>query len=119
MISFQKPYNEYGTSHTLGEKVMTLKEAITHRIYELCEDRDLNPNSLAIVCGMDRSTVYSVLGEKSKNPEIATIKKICDGLEISLGEFFVYNQSEMLSIITTKNFLTLKDPINSSINQTL
>ena len=67
---------------------MTLKEAITNRILELCEERDLNPNSLANVCGMERSTIYSILGEKSKNPEIATIKKICDGLEITLGEFF-------------------------------
>ena len=67
---------------------MTLKEAIERRIYELCDDKDLNPNSLAILCGMERSTIYSILGVKSQNPEIATIKKICDGLEITLGEFF-------------------------------
>lgn len=67
---------------------MTLKEALTRRIMQLCASKGLNPNSLAILCGLDRSTVYSILGEKSKSPEVASIKKICDGLEITLGEFF-------------------------------
>lgn len=67
---------------------MSVKEAIKHRIVELCNKRNLNPSSLATLCGMDRSTIYSILGEKSKSPEIATIKKICDGLEITLADFF-------------------------------
>jgi len=67
---------------------MTLKEAIANRIYELCAIKGLNPNSLATHCGVDPSTIYSILGNKSKSPEVATIKKICDGLEITLGEFF-------------------------------
>ena len=75
---------------------MTLKEALARRIYQLCDEKDLNPNSLANLCGMDRSTVYSILGEKSKSPEVASIKKICDGLEITLGQFF--NTSEFDSL---------------------
>ncbi|MCU7378935.1 helix-turn-helix transcriptional regulator [Clostridiales Family XIII bacterium ASD5510] len=67
---------------------MDLKEAIAGRITQLCSERRLNPSSLAYLCGMDRSTIYSILGTKSKNPEIATIKKICDGLDITLAEFF-------------------------------
>lgn len=67
---------------------MTLKDAITQRILELCKEKALNPNSLANLCGIDRSTIYSILGEKSQSPEVATIKKICDGLEITLGQFF-------------------------------
>lgn len=67
---------------------MDLKEAIAFRIKNLYEERGLNPSSLAYLCGMDRSTIYSILGNKSKNPEVVTIKKICDGLEITLGEFF-------------------------------
>jgi len=67
---------------------MTLKEAIALRITQLCEQNHLNPSSLAYLCGMDRSTIYSILSEKSKSPEVATIKKICDGLEITLQEFF-------------------------------
>ena len=67
---------------------MTLKETIAKRIYELCDNKKLNPNSLATLCGVDPSTIYSILGEKSKSPEVASIKKICDGLEITLGQFF-------------------------------
>ena len=67
---------------------MTLKEAIAFRIEQLCSENNLNPSSLAYSCGMDRSTIYSILGEKSQSPEVVTIKKICDGLEITLGEFF-------------------------------
>lgn len=67
---------------------MTLKETIANRILQLCEERNLTPYSLAMLCGIEKTTIYSILGEKSKNPEISTIKKICDGLEITLGEFF-------------------------------
>ena len=67
---------------------MTLKEAIARRIQDLCDKEGLNPNSLATLCGVDSSTVYSILGDKSKSPEVASIKKICDGFEITLGEFF-------------------------------
>ena len=41
-----------------------------------------------MLCGLDKGTIYSILGDKSKSPEVATIKKICDGLEITLGQFF-------------------------------
>ena len=61
---------------------MTLKETIGFRITELCAKKGLSP------CGLDKSTIYSILGEKSKSPEVATVKKICDGLDITLGEFF-------------------------------
>ena len=67
---------------------MNLKETIAHRIKQLCEDRSLTTYALAISSGIDKSTLYSILGTKSKNPEVATIKKICDGLGISLGDFF-------------------------------
>ncbi len=67
---------------------MTLKDAIAKRIEDLCAERNLNPSSLAYLCGIDRSTIYSILGDKSKSPEVATVKKICDGLELTLGEFF-------------------------------
>ena len=67
---------------------MTLKEAIVHRIHELFDNRGLNASSLSTISGVDSSTIYSILGTKSKSPEVASIKKICDGLEITLGEFF-------------------------------
>ena len=67
---------------------MTLKDAIAFRVRQLCEERDMTIYALAISCGVDKSTIYSILGEKSQSPEVATIKKICDGLEITLGQFF-------------------------------
>ena len=70
-----------------GIIMRNLKEAIAFRITQLCEEKN-SVYSLAILCGADKSTIYSILGEKSNRPEVASIKKICDGLEITLGQFF-------------------------------
>ncbi len=67
---------------------MNTKEAIAKRILELCNERGLAVNALANICGISPSTIYSILNEKSQNPGAVTIKIICDGLEISLREFF-------------------------------
>ena len=67
---------------------MNTKEAVAKRILELCEERDMAVNALGTISGVSPSTIYSMLNEKSKNPGIVSIKKICDGLEISLREFF-------------------------------
>ena len=69
---------------------MTLhtKEAIANRILCLCNERNIAINELANISGVSPSTVYSILNEKSQNPGAVTIKKLCDGLEITLGEFF-------------------------------
>jgi Predicted transcriptional regulators len=75
---------------------MNLKETIAHRITQLCEDRNITTYALAITCGVDKSTIYSILGEKSNSPEVATIKKLCDGLEITLSEFFSTKEFDAL-----------------------
>lgn len=67
---------------------MTLKEAIAYRIIQLCKERTITPYALAMMSGMDKATVYNVLGYKSQNPQVSTIKEICDGLDITLGQFF-------------------------------
>lgn len=67
---------------------MSTKEAIANRILQLCEERNIAVNELANISGISPSTVYSILNEKSQNPGTVTIKKLCDGLEITLGEFF-------------------------------
>ena len=67
---------------------MNTKEAVAKRILELCEERHMTVNALATMSGVSPSTIYSMLNEKSQNPGIVTIKKLCDGLEISLREFF-------------------------------
>lgn len=67
---------------------MNTKEAVAKRIFQLCEDRHLAINALATISGISPSTIYSMLNEKSQNPGIVSIKKLCDGLEISVREFF-------------------------------
>lgn len=67
---------------------MTTKEAIAQRIIALCNERNIAINALANISGVSPSTVYSMLNEKSKNPGVISIKKLCDGLEISVREFF-------------------------------
>ena len=67
---------------------MTTREAIGSRLLELCCERELAINSLANISGVPPSTVYSILNGKSDNPGSVTIKKLCDGLEISIREFF-------------------------------
>ena len=67
---------------------MNTKEAVAQRIIELCAERNIATNALANISGVSPSTVYSMLNEKSQNPGTITIKKLCDGLEITLGEFF-------------------------------
>lgn len=67
---------------------MGTKRAVANRILELCEQYGLTVNALADKSGISPSTVYSILNQKSKNPGIITIKKICDGLELSLADFF-------------------------------
>ena len=67
---------------------MNTKNAVAERIIELCNQKNIAINALANMAGISPSTLYSVLNEKSQNPGIVTIKKLCDGLDISLREFF-------------------------------
>ena len=67
---------------------MNTKEAVAQRILDLCAERNIAINALALTSGVSPSTIYSMLNEKSQNPGTITIKKLCDGLEITLGEFF-------------------------------
>ncbi len=67
---------------------MNTKEAVAKRIQELCAEHDMAINALAMLAGMSSSTIYSMLNEKSQNPGVVSIKKICDGLGISVREFF-------------------------------
>ena len=67
---------------------MNTKEAVAKRILELCEERNMAVNALATVSGVPPSTIYSMLNEKSQNPCVVSLKKLCDGFEISVREFF-------------------------------
>lgn len=67
---------------------MNAKGAVARRIQALCLERDIVINTLANDSGMPPSTIYSMLNSKSKNPGIVTIQKICDGLGITIRQFF-------------------------------
>ncbi len=67
---------------------MGIYEYTKNRILELCKQRGITPNALSYAAGISQSTVKSILGGESKNPGIVTLKKICDGLDITLVEFF-------------------------------
>ena len=67
---------------------MGICEFTVNRIYELCHERHITPNALSYMSGSPQATVKSILNGESKNPGIVTLKKICDGLEITVMEFF-------------------------------
>lgn len=67
---------------------MTMGEVCCQRIHELCDERNISLNKLSIICGITQSTLSNITSGRSKNPTAATIKKICDGLDMTLVEFF-------------------------------
>ena len=75
---------------------MTVKDAVVERFRQICAERSMKPNELANLSGVTPSTVYSMLDSKRRDLSIVTIKKLCDGLEISLGEFFASPEFDAL-----------------------
>lgn len=67
---------------------MGIYNLVVERIRELCAERNITPNALSYLAGISQSTVKSILNGESKNPGIVTLKKICDGLDISIVDFF-------------------------------
>ena len=67
---------------------MDTREAIANRIRQLCKQRGITPNGLSNLSAVSQATVKSILNGESKNPGAVTIKKLCDGLDITRGEFF-------------------------------
>ena len=67
---------------------MNTQEMIAFRIRQLCRERNITPNGLSNLAAVSQSTIKSILNGESKNPGTVTIKKLCDGLDITLGEFF-------------------------------
>ena len=62
--------------------------AVRNRILTLCEERGISINKLSTISALPPSSSKNILYGKSQNPKLLTIKMICDGLEITLGEFF-------------------------------
>jgi len=62
--------------------------AVKNRILQLCSERNITVNKLANICALPPSSLKAILYGRSKNPKLLTIKVICDGLGITLAEFF-------------------------------
>ena len=75
---------------------MNTHEAIVKRIYELCDERNWSPNHLSYESGVSQSTIKSILLDESHNTGIVTIKRLCEGFNITLAEFFVSPDFEVL-----------------------
>lgn len=67
---------------------MDIKDVIVKRFLELCAERNIKINELANISGVTPSTAYSMVDKNRRDISIRTIKKFCDGLGITLGEFF-------------------------------
>ena len=65
-----------------------IQEAIVLRIQNICKERNIKFNDLAVRSGVTPSTVYSMMNPERKDLSVTTLKKICDGLDISLPDFF-------------------------------
>ncbi len=67
---------------------MSVKDVVVERFKKLCKERNIKINELANISGVTPSTAYSMMDASRRDVSIITIKKFCDGLEITLGEFF-------------------------------
>lgn len=67
---------------------MGIKDAIVLRIKELCKQKEIKFNTLATDSGVTPSTVYSLLDEQRRDIGVVVLKKLCDGLDISISDFF-------------------------------
>lgn len=75
---------------------ISVKDAVVERFQNLCNERNIKINELANRSGVTPSTAYSMMEKTRRDISIVTIKKFCDGLEISLGEFFSSSEFDNL-----------------------
>lgn len=67
---------------------MNIGEAVKLRILELCEENNITVNRLATISGITQSTLNNIVSGRNNSTTVATVKKICDGLSISVEDFF-------------------------------
>lgn len=79
-----------------GDDKMNTTKAVCNRILQLCEENSITINKLANLSALPPSSVKNILYGKSHNPKILTIKMICDGMGITLGQFFSTSEFDNL-----------------------
>ena len=75
---------------------MNTISAVRNRILQLCSEHEISVNKLATMSALPPSSIKNILYSKSQNPKLITIKMICDGLDITLGEFFSTEEFDSL-----------------------
>lgn len=75
---------------------MSIKDAVANRFEALCKERGITINELANRSGVTPSTAYSMMDASRRDVSIVTIKKFCDGLDITLSEFFTDREFDVL-----------------------
>jgi len=68
--------------------MMTVKEAVVARFQEIMKEKNIKTNELANRAGVTPSSVYSMLDPRRKEVSVNLVKKLCDGLEMTMGQFF-------------------------------
>ena len=66
---------------------MTVGEAVRQRIIQLCQERNISINKLSGISGVTQSTVNNIVSGRNNSATVSTIKKLCDGLGITIEEF--------------------------------
>ena len=67
---------------------MNVGEVVAERILELCRERNISVNRLCTISGVTQSTVNNIVSLRNNSATVATVKKLCDGLDIGISEFF-------------------------------
>ena len=67
---------------------MTIGEAVRQRIIQLCQERNISFNKLSSISGVTQSTVNNIVSGRNNSATVSTIKKLCDGLGITIDGFF-------------------------------
>ncbi len=67
---------------------MTVGKAVAQRIIDLCEERNISINKLSTISGVTQSTVNNIVSGRNNSTTVSTVKKLCDGLGITVEDFF-------------------------------
>ncbi len=67
---------------------MTVGEAVRERIVQLCQERGISINKLSSISGVTQSTVNNIVSGRNNSTTVSTIQKLCDGLGITIDDFF-------------------------------
>ena len=68
--------------------IMNIGEATKLRIIELCKEKNITVNKLATISGITQSTLSNIISGRNNSTTVSTVKKLCDGMNITIRDFF-------------------------------